>query len=236
MAKIILVAVLFAAGSAWGQTSLVCDPAGDVQPGNSNGNGNGIASGPNFPGWLDIVQSEVSSAGPNGNDLAFTMTLREPIPDTPAWGSSDNGTEMILWGWRMIGDLADLTTVSNGCVLSNGHKEPAAYFLDLIWSREDSSFRARLLDDTSCTEVEVPYSFSLDRTAVTLTFSRDLFSNTALIANPDHFVYFATNIIWKSPNLGNDSADHVDNAPDQVNRQPFILAEWSATESRNYCY
>jgi hypothetical protein len=225
MLKMIVAAVLFAAGSAWGQTSVVCDATGDL----AIDSGNGV--GPDFPGWLDIVRSEVS-AEPNGLDIAFTMTVGAPIPDPPAWGSSDNGSKIIFWGWRMIGDLADLKPVPNGeCLAANGHSVLGAYFLDLIWNREDSSLRARLLDGTICSDIEVPYSFSPDRTSLTLILSKSLLTNTALIANPDHFLYFATNVVWKTPKYGNLSVNHIDSAPEQG------FAEYSATANdTNSCY
>jgi len=60
-------------------------------------------------------------------------------------------------------DGANITFVSNGCLQAKGQKVPGCYCLDLIWNIRSGSFRARLLDDTSCTESSLPWTFSPDR-------------------------------------------------------------------------
>jgi hypothetical protein len=212
-----LASLLLAAGPSWAQTSVVCDSAGDV----SWGNGNGGPDSPDVPPWLDIVQSVVA-ADQTATNLLFSMTLSAPIPGAPAW----TGAKSLWWGWRMIGDLP-LVRFKTGCTGPNGWEAPNAYFLDLIFDVETASFSARLLDDTSCTQIEVPFVISPDRSELTLFVSRDLLGNTALFPDPDTFLYEATTVAWKGP-LGTFAVKHVDFAPDG------LLATWSASTSNTY--
>jgi hypothetical protein len=121
--------------AAQAQTSVTCDPGGDA-------NYAGAKGGPAIPPWLDITQTTIVDVG---DSIFFTLSLNAPIPIIPAWKAADDGGQF-RWGWRIVGDIADLTFVANGCVLGKGHQVPAAYFLDLIWRVETSTFHAQLLE------------------------------------------------------------------------------------------
>jgi hypothetical protein len=207
---------------AQAQTSMVCEPAGDAHYGNGNG-------GPKVPAWFDITQATIADSGDN---IVFTLTLSAPIPTVPAWENADDGGE-IWWGWRLVDDFADLTFVSNGCIFSKGNSLPAGYFLDLIWSVETASFRARLLDDTSCTQSDIPFSFSADRTQVIFLVSKALFTNAALIPDPNTFQYFAVTLVWRNNSTSNMSLQHTDDAPDQPGAG-FVVGTWSSSSNTAY--
>lgn len=211
------------ANMAHAQTSVVCDPAGDAVFGSGKG-------GPAVPPWLDIIQSEIST-DTSGNIL-FTLTMNAPIPTVPAWNTVDDGGQL-WWGWRLVGDFATATTVANGCVLGKGKDLPAGYFLDLIWDVQASKFQARLLDDTSCTQTEVPFAFSADRTQLTLVLSKSLLANRVLIPDPNTFQYFAVTLGWKTETTGNTSFFSLDQAPNVVNGQT-IVATWSSSSNTTY--
>jgi hypothetical protein len=205
------------------QTSIVCDPAGDVVF--SSGKG-----GPAVPPWLDIIRAEISTDS-SGN-LLFTLTVNAPVPVKPAWRGVDDGGQL-WWGWRLADDLATDTTVKNGCIKPPGGSIPAGYFLDLIWDVTTSSFHARLLDDTSCTQTAIPFAFSPDRTQVTMVVDPALFTNTALIPDPNKFQFFAATIVWKANSTGNTSFFTVDVAPNEVNGQ-LVALTWSASSNSTY--
>jgi len=209
------------ANLAQAQTSVVCDPAGDAIF--SSGKG-----GPAVPPWLDIVKSEIDDSG---SELLFTLKMNAPIPLAPAWSGVDDGGQL-WWGWRIITNLANSFGVQNGCVVPNGSTVPVGYFLDLIWSVTTSSFQARLLDDTSCTPTAVPFSFSADRTQLTLVVSKSLF-NAALIPDPDNFQYLAAIEVWKSNATGNKSFFTVDLAPNLSNRQ-LVAVTFSTSSNTSY--
>src|SRR5262249_28691644 len=184
------------------QTSVVCDPAGDAIF--SNGKG-----GPQVPDWLDIVQATIADAG---DSILFTLTVNAPIPLSPAWSVVDEDSGQLWWSWRMVNDVANITPVSNGCLQANGQNVVACYCLDLIWSVQAASFRARLLDDTSCTETAIPVAFSPDRRAFSLLVPKALFTNAALIANPNSFQFLNEVIVWKAGSNGNKSLTVMDSA------------------------
>lgn len=208
--------------TAHAQTSVVCDPAGDAAY--SNGQG-----GPQVPAWLDIVQGTISDAG---DTILFTLTVNAPIPLVPAWNAVDDGGQL-WWSWRLIGDLADLTFVSNGCLQSKGANVPAVYCLDLIWNVQAANFRARLLDDTSCTETAIPLAFSPDRREVTMLVSKAFLTNTTLIPDANSFQYLTETVVWKANSNGNKSLNILDNAPSQTGGG-FILGTWSASSNTAY--
>jgi hypothetical protein len=205
------------------QTSVVCDPAGDATTVNTKG-------GPEIPAWLDIVQTEITDAG---SDIRFTLTLNAAIPVAPAWDHVDDGGQL-WWGWRFVGDLTQATFIKDGCVKAAGNIIPAAYFLDLIWDVPSSSFRARLLDDTTCSQNDVPFLFSNNRTQVTLLLSKSLLTNRAVLPNPNTFQYFAQTTAWKPNNTGNSGLVHLDNAPDETDHGGLVVAPWSAFENATY--
>ena len=207
------------ATAAVAQTSVVCDPAGDAA------RGSGKAKGSPIPLWLDISQGQVA-ADLDGNIL-FTLTMNAPIPTVPAWSGIDGGGEL-TWGWRLIDNLANLTLVRNGCLGGNGNALPAAYYLDLIWNAQTSSFQARLLDYTSCTEVIVPFAFSANRTQITLVVAKNLLANPSLVPDPDSFQYLAATVSWNSDSMGNSSYHHLDWAPDLSDGE-LVLCNWSAS-------
>jgi len=209
--------------AAQAQTSMACDPGGDASYG---GSGQG---GPAVPPWLDITQATIADAG---DSIVFTLMLDAPISMAPAWQVADDGG-MFQWGWRLVGDIEALTFVRNGCVLGKGHYVPAAYFLDLVWRVQTATFRARLLDDTSCTESEIPFVFSLDRRQVSLLVSKDLFANATIIPNPNTFQYFATTVVWKANKTGNSSFFVIDHAPDQSD-DDFVVGTWSSSSTTTY--
>jgi hypothetical protein len=216
--------ICFSLGNlAHAQTSLLCDPVGDAN--SSSGKG-----GPAIPAWLDITQSEI--ADDSTGDLLFTMTVNGSIPSVPAWSGVDDGGQL-WWGWRMLNDLATASTVKNGCVVANGSQIPAAYFLDLIWSVQTSSFQARLLDDTSCTQVAVPFYFSPDRTQVTLVVSKASLSNVAIIPDLGSFQYLAVIESWKSNSTGNRSFSNLDIAPN-ANGNQLVVVNYSGSSDTSY--
>ncbi len=208
------------ATGAKAQTSVVCDPAGDAVFGNGKG-------GPQVPAWLDVVQAAVTDAG---NAIAFTLSVNAPVPAVPAWSGNEEGGQF-WWGWRFTGDIAHLTFVK-GCFGSNGKVLPAAYFLDLIWSIQTGSFRARLLDDALCIDTEVPFAFSADRTQITMVVSKALLNNRAIIPDPNAFQFFAGTRIFKSDSSDNNSYTEEDNAPDQNNGLAAVT--WSSSSSISY--
>ena len=204
--------------AALAQTSLVCDAAGDAAIGNGSANGSPV------PAWFDINQALVT-AGSSGNIL-FVLMMNGPVPTVPTWSKIDEGGQL-TWGWRLIGDLADLTFVANGCLGGNGTPLPACYYLDLVWSVQDSTFKSRLLDNTSCTEVLVPCAFSPDRSQITLVVAKDLLSNRSLIADPDNFQFLTATVVWNSNSTGNNGFQHLDWAPD--NDRQLVFCSWSAS-------
>jgi hypothetical protein len=197
-------------------------PAGDAIFGSGKG-------GPKVPAWLDITQAAITDSG---DSILFTLTVKEPIPVLPAWENADDGGQF-WWSRRLIGDIADLTFVSSGCLQSQGADVPAVYCLDLIWNVQTASFRARPLDDTTCTEKSVPLSFSPDRTQVIFLVSKSLFTNAALIPNPDSFEYLTETFVWKASSNGNKSLTIVDDAPSQSGGG-FVLGTWSSS-SKTAC-
>ena len=205
------------------QTSIVCDPAGDAIFGNGKG-------GPQVPDWLDIVQATITDAG---DSILFTLTVNAPIPLAPAWSVVEEDGGQLWWSWRLIDDIANMTFVSNGCLQAKGQNVPAVYCLDLIWNVQSASFRARLLDDTSCTETALPFVFSSDRRAFSLLVPKGLLTNTALIPNPNSFQFLTEIIAWKAGSNGNTSLSILDNAPSQTGGG-FILGTWSASSNTNY--
>lgn len=208
---------------AQAQTSIVCDPAGDTVF--SSGKG-----GPAVPPWLDIIQAEVTK-DTSGN-LLFILTMNAPIPDAPAWSGVDDGGQL-WWGYRVVNDLATDPTIKNGCVKPPGGGIPEGYFVDLIWDVTTASFQARVLDDTTCAQSAIPFGFSADRTQVTMVVSRALFSNTALIPDPNTFQFLAATEVWKANSIGNTSFFTVDLAPNSVNGQ-LVAVTWSASSSATY--
>jgi hypothetical protein len=201
--------------AAYAQTTVVCDPAGDARFGNGKG-------GPPVPDWLDIIQANIAD---DGDSILVTLTLNAPIPLSPAWSVVDEDGGQLWWSWRMVNDVADITPVSNGCLQANGQNVPACYCLDLIWSVQAASFRARLLDDTSCTETAIPFAFSPDRRAFSLLVPKALFTNAALIPNPNSFQFLTEIIVWKNGANGNKSLTVVDNA---------IFGTWSSSSNTTY--
>jgi hypothetical protein len=204
--------------AAQAQTSMVCDPAGDSVFGSGKG-------GPQVPDWLDIAQATITDAGPN---IVFTFAVSGPIPLAPSWSVSDEDGGQLWWSWRFVNNVADIGFVSNGCLQSKGQTVPACYCLDLIWSVQAASFRARLLDDTTCTETTIPFAFSADRRAFSLLVPKALFTNPALVANPNSFQFLTEIIVWKAGSNGNTSLTILDNAPSQGGG-PFILGTWDSS-------
>ena len=190
---------------ALAQTSVVCDPAGDAHYG-SNGKG-----GPNLPGWFDITQSSINDSGDN---IIFTLSLSIPLPMVPVWENADDGGQF-WWGYRLVGGAVNIDYISSDCIASKPNSVPACYTLDLIWSVQNGGFHARLLDDTSCTESDIPFSFSADRTQVSFLVSKALFTNAALIPDPNALQYSAITLLWKANSINNMSVQHIDAAPDQ---------------------
>jgi hypothetical protein len=213
------IALLSAASVSLAQTSVVCDPAGDATYAGAKG-------GPKIPAWLDIVQSEVSDAG---GDIHFTLTLNAAIPNAPAWNAVDDGGQL-WWGWRIVDDLANDFLVKDGCVKATGSLIPAGYFVDLIWDVTSSSFRARLLDDTTCVQNDVPFVFSSGRTQVTLVVSKSLLTNPVTIPNPNAFQHFASTLAWKPNKTGNNAFFALDFAPNEDNNG-LVAVPWSASEN-----
>lgn len=217
---VVLLSLLLANASS-AQTSIVCDTDGDTAF--SSGKG-----GPAVPPWLDISQSAITSD--SAGNIFFTLTMNAPIPEVPAWRGVDDGGQL-WWGWRMIGDVSKLTFVSNGCLHGKGTDEAAVYFLDLIWNVQTASFRARLLDDTSCTENPVAFAFSADRRQITLLLPKTLLTNRTLIPDPDSFQYLTQIVVWKAGSTGNWSATLVDAAPNQIG---LVLGSWSSSSNTVY--
>ena len=209
------------ASVALAQTSVVCDPAGDTSYAGAKG-------GPKIPAWLDIVQAQITDAG---NDIHFTLTLNAAVPAAPAWNAVDDGGQ-VWWGWRFVDDLAHDFAVKDGCVKATGSLIPAGYFLDLIWDVSSASFHARLLDDTTCAQDEVPFAFSGDRKQITMVVSKSLLTNGAIIPNPNAFQYFAATLLWKANATGNNSFFTLDLAPNENNG--LVAVPWSASDNASY--
>ena len=208
--------------TAEAQTSVVCDPSGDAAY--SNGKG-----GPQVPKWLDLVEGTITDAGEN---ILFTLTVNAPIPLRPNWNNADDGGQF-WWSWRLIGDINDLTFVSNGCLQSKGQNVPAVYCLDLIWNVQAANFCARLLDDTTCTETAIPFVFSTDRREVSMLVSKSLFTNTVLIPDPNSFQFLMETFVWKAGSNGNKSLTILDNAPTQTGAG-FRLGTWTSSSNNAY--
>jgi hypothetical protein len=209
--------------SGQAQTSVLCDPPGDGYF--SNGHGSAV------PPWLDIVQGTVTAAG--DEHILFTLTVAAAVPQAPAWKGVEEGG-LLTWGWRLIGNLGDITIVKNGCLGSNGENLPGAYYLDLFWSVQTSSFQALLVDNTTCTETLVPFAFSADRTQILLLVRQGLLANKVLIPDPANFQYAATTVVWKSNSVGNHSFTHVDWAPNLTDAGGVVVATWSAFSNSSH--
>lgn len=208
---------------AHAQTSVVCDPAGDSVFGNGKG-------GPQVPDWLDIAQATITDAGAN---IVFTFGVNAPIPLAPSWSVSDEDGGQLWWSWRFVNNVADIGFVSNGCLQSKGQNVPACYCLDLIWSVQAATFRARLLDDTTCSETSISFSFSSDRRAFSLLVPKALFTNPALVRDPNSFQFLTEIIVWKAGSNGNTSLTILDNAPSQTGGG-LILGTWNSSSTWNY--
>ncbi len=208
---------------ALAQTSIVCDSAGDPRFA-------GVLRGPAVPPWLDIARADVSddSAG----NILFTLTLHGPVPAVPTENGAAGGGQL-WWGWRILDDLASPFVVRDGCVKAPGQYIPAGYLLDLIWHERTSSFQARLLDDTSCAQSDVPFFFSTDRTQVTMVVAKSLFTNPLLIPDPNEFQFWAATTIWKSDSTGNNSFFNFDYAPD-LHDGGLVAVWWSAGNNAEY--
>jgi hypothetical protein len=139
----------------------------------------------------------------------------------------------VWWGWGFVGDFATDTLIKNGCVHSEGNAVPAGYLVNLIWDVPTSSFHARLLDDTSCVQSDIPFYLSPDRTRFTLVVSKTLLSNTVLIPNPDTFQYYASTAVWKANSTGNLSETHLDFAPNLSNGN-LVVVTWSSSSNTSY--
>jgi hypothetical protein len=209
--------------AAHAQTAVLCDAAGDSTFGNGNG-------GPQVPDWLDLAQATINDAGDN---ILFTLTVNAPIPLAPTWPAVEEDGGQLWWSWRMVNSAADITFVSNGCLQAKGQKVPACYCLDLIWSVQTASFRARLLDDTTCDETALPFIFSPDRRAFNLLVPKALFSNRTLLPNPNSFQFLTEILLWKNGANGNTALSILDNAPSQGGG-PFILGTWSSTANTTF--
>jgi hypothetical protein len=206
------------ASTVQAQTSVVCDPAGDAIFGNGKG-------GPQVPAWLDIVTGTITDAA---DSILFTMRVNAPIPLIPSWSLEDDFGQF-WWSWRMI-DGANITFVSNGCLQAKGQKVPGCYCLDLIWA---GSLRARLLDDTLCTETSVPSALSPDRREICMLVPKALFTNTVLVPNPNSFQYLMETFVWKTSSNGNTALTIVDNAPTQTGAG-FTLGTWSLNGNTSF--
>ena len=204
------------------QTSVTCDPAGDTVFGNGKG-------GPQIPDWLDMVTGTITDAG---DSILFTMRVNAPIPLIPSWTTEDDFGQF-WWSWRMVNNAASITFVGNGCLQAKGQNVPACYCLDLIWNVQAASFRARLLDDTSCTETSVPSAFSSDRREVSMLVPKALFTNTVLIPNVNSFEYLMETFVWKASSNGNTALNILDNAPTQTGAG-FRLGTWSSTTTTSF--
>jgi hypothetical protein len=143
----------------------------------------------------------------------------------------DDGGQ-IWWGWRLLDDLATDFVVKDGCVKAAGSLIPAGYFLDLIWDVKSSSFRARLLDDTTCAQNDVPFAFSGDRKQVTLVVSKNWLANPALIPDPNAFQFFASTLAWKANKTGNNSFFTLDLAPND--NKGLVAVPWSRSHNATY--
>jgi hypothetical protein len=212
------------ASAVQAQTSIVCDPAGDTTF--SSGKG-----GPAVPPWLDIFQAEITTDG--SGTLLFTLTMNAPIPTAPAWSGVDDGGQL-WWGYRLVNNLTHDSFLKIKCIKSPGSAIPAGYFLDLIWDVTTSSFRARLLDDTTCAQDAVPFYFSTDRTQLTIVLSQALLSNTALIPDQNNFQFLAATEVWKADQTGNISFFTVDLAPNATSSGQLVAVDWSATANNTY--
>jgi hypothetical protein len=204
---------------AQAQTSEVCDPVGDAAYNNGNG-------GPPIPDWLDLTKGTVLD---EGDSILFTMRVNAPIPLIPSWNNAQDGGQF-WWSWRLVNDAADIAFVSNGCIQAKGQTVPACYCLDLIWNVQAGNFRARLLDDTLCTETSVSFTFSVDRSEVIILLPKGLLTNAALVQNPNSFQYLMETFVWKGGPNGSTAFKIVDNAPTQTG-SGFTLGTWSSTSN-----
>jgi len=218
----VMLVCLGLATRAQAQMSVTCDPAGDSIFGNGKG-------GPQVPDWLDIVTGTITDAG---DSILFVMRVNAPIPLVPSWSLEDDFGQF-WWSWRMVNDAANIGFVANGCLQAKGQKVPACYCLDLIWNVQAASFRARLLDDTSCTETSVPSAFSPDRREVSMLVPKALLSNTGLLPNANSWQYLMEIIVWKTPLNGNTALTIVDNAPTQTGAG-FRLGTWSSSNNASF--
>jgi len=133
----------------------------------------------------------------------------------------------------MVDDAANITFVSNGCLQAKGQNVPACYCLDLIWNVQTASFRARLLDDTLCTETSVPAAFSLDRREVSMLVPKALLTDAVLVPNRNSFQYLMETFVWKESSDGNTALTIVDNAPTQTGAG-FTLGTWSSSSNTSF--
>jgi hypothetical protein len=144
----------------------------------------------------------------------------------------EDGGQM-WWGWRFVGDLSQAAVIKDGCVKAAGQLIPSAYFVDLIWDVTSSSFRARLLDDTTCVQVDVPFVISSDHTQVTLVVSKSLLTNRAIIPNPNAFQYIVETLVWKPNSTGNNGFFVLDPAPNDSDGL-VVVVPWSASENFSF--
>jgi hypothetical protein len=195
-----LVAVAIAQPVSAASTSTVSDPNGDA-----------FFEGTPLPrpGYQDIVQAMVAS-GDSG--FSFVMDVAAPIPSNPALPPE---AQRLSWQFVLNTNPA---TAPKGYPFAQGSPAPAEYLVMLIW--DGTAFTASLIDRTplltegQAAVTPITFSFSADRSEVTLSAS------AAAIGRPSSFGWRALTMQWASP-FGTSAFFHVDQAPN------FGFASWA---------
>jgi hypothetical protein len=182
---------------AWGQTSVVTDPAGDVAH--------------HAPAFQDIVRGEIQK---KGGSFILRMEMAGPIPGNPPLPQPANG--LILWAWSF--DL-DPTTTPKGYPFAPGDEVPSEFQVYVSW--DGAEFRAYAIDRrpllTGGNAIVTPVPFSIDGAMVEAVLA------SALIGNPSSFRW-GVRVIDVSSHLGTGALNTIDSAPDFAGSTPGYIS------------
>jgi hypothetical protein len=182
---------------AWGQTSVVIDPAGDVDH--------------HAPAYQDIVRGEIQK---KGNSYILRMEMAGRIPGSP--NLPPPGNSEIWWAWAF--DL-DPTTSPKGYPFPPGNAILSEFLVYVSW--DGSEFKGYAIDRrpllSGGSAIVTPIPFSIDGAIVEAVLA------SALIGNPTSFRWGVRAIDVPSSHLGTGSISPVDSAPEFVGNTPGYI-------------
>jgi hypothetical protein len=192
-----VVGLISATRPAWGQTSVVIDPAGDVDH--------------HAPAFQDIVRGEIQK---KGGSFTLRMEMVGPIPGNPPLPQPANG--QIWWVWAL--DL-DRTTVPKGYPFAPGDSAPSDFYVYVSW--DGVEFKGYAIDRrpllTGGNAIVTPVPFSIDGPTIEAVLA------SALIGNVPSFRWGVRTIDIASSHLGTSAIITVDSAPNFTGPAPGYI-------------